>query len=62
MQPRAIAPELTIIIFLFLSFKSLISFAKLESHFFLTFLFSSTKSDEPIFITTILEFLRDIRD
>jgi len=50
MQPRAIAPELTIIIFLFLSFKSLISFAKLESHFFLTFLFSSTNSDEPILL------------
>ena len=35
---------------------------KLESHFLLIFLFSSTSREEPIFITIILEFLRDIRN
>ena len=37
--PKAIAPELTMIIFLFFDFNFLISFAKLENHLFLIFLF-----------------------
>ena len=33
---------------------------KLDNHFFLIFLFFSTSNDDPILITIIFEFLRDI--
>ena len=56
----AIAPELTITTFLLFDLNFLISFAKLDNHLLLIFLFLSIIRDDPIFMTIIFEFLRCI--
>ena len=56
LQPKAIAPELTIIIFLFFNFNFCISFAKLCSHFFLIFFLSSIINEDPILINVNATF------
>ena len=61
LHPIAIAPELTIMIFLFCIKRSFISLENSVSHFCLIFLLLSISNDDPILITTFLEFLRYIR-